>query len=142
MKHLHLVHQNGNDVFSWGAPGCEDLGMNHHLQVHLTGTHRSRVVYHWCWWWTFQWQLDWETQSSAIGTESSLEKSFPNSIYFVFFIIFLSSPNFQFFQPINQIHLFVLIFFFFFSIFKHKILILCVDLCNLKEKWCSPLIRD
>ena len=106
MKHLHLVHQNGNDVFSWGAPGCEDLGMNHHLQVHLTGTRRSRVLHHCCWWWTFQWQLDWETQSSAIGTESSLEKA--SQIQFI-----LSFSSFSFPPPI-------------FKFFDHSIKCICL----------------
>ena len=54
-----------------------------------------------------------------------LGKSFPNSIYFVFFIIFISSPNFQIFRPFNQMHLFVLIFFFFFQFSSIKFDSLC-----------------
>ena len=122
MKHLHLVYQNGNDAFSWGTLGCEDLGMNHHLHVHLTGTRHSR----------FRPSLSLVVDvPMAIGLGNTilchwdrikLGKKLPKFNLFCLFHHFHFLPQFSNFSTI-QSNAFVCVDFLllFFSIFKHKI---------------------
>ena len=107
MKHLHLVHQTRMTCSAEVHLVVKMWRMHHPLPVHLPGTRLSRLVHHhWKWWCALQRQLDLGTGSIAQEQNQAWKKLSKFNLQY-FFSSFSLPPLF-----FNQIHLFVLFFFF------------------------------